>query len=221
MSPEVPLNNILNLPEVRGFALVSSGDGSIIGRGGITPGNIDEIVAFVGSAAEIITESCGFGSIDCIKGIGVENVVIVPYNNNYLGCVLEKDKRNIEKDVMSILGGKKDEGDFRILNLVNSKISQLNMLIEEFTKDSDKAMWQDYIGKGLLALSKGSRFQDNIILEDFGLKVSSAGDLTSEEVNKFMKLLLDFIVKKAIGEFGSTEAKERVHRVIKKIGKKK
>jgi len=37
-----------------------------------------------------------------------------------------------------------------------------------------------------------------------------------------MKLLLDFIVKEAIKEFGSDEAKRRVHTVIEKLsGEKK
>lgn len=221
MSPEAPFENILTLPKVEGYALVSSDDGSIIKRGGVTPGNIDEIVAFIGSAAEIITESCGVKGTKCIKVIGVDSVVIIPYNKNYLGFVITEDKRHIETSIINMLS--KEEGKARLIvnKLLKTKASQLNMLIDEFAKGSDKSMWQDYVSKGLVALSKGSKIKSCISLEDLKLNVSSAKGLTPEEINKFMKLLLDFIVKKAVSEFGSDEAGKRVHIVIKKMGKNK
>ena len=72
MSPETLFESILTIPNVKGFTFVSSEDGSIMKRGGVTPGNIDEIVAFIGSAADIISESCGVKEIKSIKVIGVD-----------------------------------------------------------------------------------------------------------------------------------------------------
>ena len=70
MNPDIPLDEIMKIKDVNGFALVSSEDGSILNSGGITPGNIDDLVAFTGSAAEIIADSCKIGAIGSIKGVG-------------------------------------------------------------------------------------------------------------------------------------------------------
>lgn len=221
MSPETLFENILTIPNVKGFAFVSSEDGSIMKRGGVTPGNIDEIVAFIGSAAGIISESCGVKEIKSIKVIGVYRVVIIPHHDNYLGFVLRKDEKDIEKNIIKMLSEEEAKSDIIVNKLLKTKSSQLNMLINEFTKDSDRLMWKDYISKGLAALSKGSKLENYISLEDLEFKVSSVKGLTREEVNKFIKMLLDFIVKKAVLEFGSNDAKKRVHEVIKRMGKNK
>lgn len=220
MSPDTVFSSILDLDGVTGYALVSSEDGSTIEAGGITPGNIDEMVAFIGSAAEIITDSCGLEEIVSIRGIGVRNIIIVPFRGNYVGFSIGKDKRNLEEEILEKLEDIEEEGeDNRVYKLLNIKASQLNMLLDEFIKGSDKEMWTDYVSKGINALDKEGKFSRAIELDGIRIETLSAEGLTLEEVNKFMKLLLDFIVKKAINELGSKEAKKCVRKVIKKLGK--
>ncbi|MEO0293828.1 MAG: hypothetical protein ABIN61_06375 [candidate division WOR-3 bacterium] len=221
MNPDL-LDELMELREVKGFALVSSEDGSILKTGGITPGNIDDLVAFIGSAAEIIAETCETGGIDSIKGIGRENIVILPFNGNYLGIILEEDVKdeNIEDKVSQKLVSLKKEAVSDIERVFVERARQLNMLIKEFVKESDPKMWREYIESGLEALSKEGKLKDSIKLEGMELKVVRADGLSREDINKFMKLLLDYIVKKALSSFGKDQTKMIVQKVIMEISKK-
>ena len=221
MNPDIPLDKLMEDPDVKGFALVSSEDGSILESGGITPGNIDDLVAFSGSAAEIIAEACNIGKIDTVKGVGRETLVIIPFNKSYLGLVLEKNADNVEEKIRESLGVLKKEVDSGVSKIFKDRTDQLNMLLREFVKDSDPEMWKGYVLSGLSALSKEGRVGTLIKLEGLELSVDAdAKSLDRDEVNKFMKLLLDFIVKKALSEFGKQQTKMIVQKVIREISEK-
>lgn len=220
MNPDIPLNELTKDKDIKGFALVSSEDGSILNSGGITPGNIDDLVAFTGSAAEIIADSCKIGEINLIKGIGRDTIVIVPFNGNYLGLVLEENAEGIEEKVQASLEGLKKDVSSEIGKLLMDRAEQLNMLMREFVKDSDPEMWKGYIASGLSALSKDDKVKSLIKLDGLELKVGNSEGLNRDEINKFMKLLLDFIVKKALSEFGKQQTKIIVQKVIREISEK-
>ena len=220
MNPDIPLDELMNVKDIKGFALVSSEDGSILNSGGITPGNIDDLVAFTGSAAEIIADSCKIGGISSIKGIGRDTIVIVPFDGNYLGLVLDKNIENIEEKVQESLEGLKKDISSEVGKLLKDRTEQLNMLLREFVNDSDPEMWRGYVASGLSALSKDDKIKGLIRLEGLELKVASSEGLNRDEINKFMKLLLDFIVKKALSEFGKQQTKMIVQKVIREISKK-
>ncbi len=220
MNPDIPLNELTKDKDIKGFALVSSEDGSILNSGGITPGNIDDLVAFTGSAAEIIADSCKIGEINLIKGIGRDTIVIVPFNGNYLGLVLEENAEGIEEKVQASLEGLKKDVSSEIGKLLMDRAEQLNMLMREFVRDSDPEMWKGYIASGLSALSKDDKVKSLIKLDGLELKVGNSEGLNRDEINKFMKLLLDFIVKKALSEFGKQQTKIIVQKVIREISEK-
>ncbi len=220
MSPDIPLDELTKDSDIKGFALVSSEDGSILNSGGITPGNIDDLVAFTGSAAEIIADSCKIGDIDLIKGIGRDTIIIVPLDGNYLGLVLEKNVEGIEEKVRARLEGLKEGVSSEVGKLLRDRAEQLNMLLREFVKDSDPEMWKGYIASGLSALSKEDKIKGLLKLEGVELKVGKSEGLNRDEINKFMKLLLDFIVKKALSEFGKQQTKIIVQKVISEVTKK-
>jgi hypothetical protein len=220
MNPDIPLDELTNDKDIKGFALVSSEDGSILNSGGITPGNIDDLVAFTGSAADIIADACKIGEINSIKGIGRDIIVIVPFNGNYLGLVLEKNIEGIEEKVKASLEVLKKDVSSEIGNLLNDRAQQLNMLLREFVKDSDSEMWRGYIASGISALSKEDKIKGLIKLEGLELKVGNSEGLNRDDINKFMKLLLDFIVKKALSEFGKQQTKIIVQKVIREISEK-
>lgn len=221
MNPDIPLDKLMEDPDIKGFALVSSEDGAILQSGGITPGNIDDLVAFTGSAAEIMAEACKIGEIDTIKGVGRETLVIVPFDKSYLGLVLEKNAEDVEEKIKESLGGLKKEADSGASKIFKDRADQLNMLLREFVKDSDPEMWKGYVLSGLSALSKEGRVGTLIKLEGLELSVdANVESLNRDEVNKFMKLLLDFIVKKALSEFGKQQTKIIVQKVIREISEK-
>jgi hypothetical protein len=220
MNPDVPLSELTEDKDIKGFALVSSEDGSILDSGGITPGNIDDLIAFTGSAADIIADSCKIGKISSIKGIGRDTIVIVPFGGNYLGLVLEKNIEDIEERVQERLEGLRQDASSEIGKIFKERAEQLNMLVREFVKDSDTEMWRGYIASGLSALSKEDKIRGLIKLEGLELKVGNSEGLNRDEINKFMKLLLDFIVKKALSEFGKQQTKMIVQKVISEISEK-
>jgi hypothetical protein len=220
MSPDIPLDELMKVNDIKGFALVSSDDGSILNSGGITPGNVDDLVAFTGSAAEIIADSCKIGDLSSIKGVGRDTIVIIPFDGNYLGLVLEQSIEGIEEKVQEILEGLKKDVSSEVGKLLKDRTEQLNMLIGEFVIDSDPEMWKGYIASGLSALSKDDKIKGLIKLEGIELKVANPEGLNRDEINKFMKLLLDFIVKKALSEFGKQQTKMIVQKVIREISQK-
>jgi hypothetical protein len=220
MNPDIPLDGLTKDSDIKGFALVSSDDGSILNSGGITPGNIDDLVAFTGSAAEIIADSCKIGDISLIKGVGRDTIVIVPFDGNYLGLVLEKNFEGIEEKVQATLDGLRKGASSEVGKLLRDRAEQLNMLLREFVKDSDLEMWKGYIASGLSALSKDEKIKGLLKLEGIELKVGKSEGLNRDEINKFMKLLLDFIVKKALSEFGKQQTKIIVQKVISEVSKK-
>jgi hypothetical protein len=219
MNPEM-LDELMKVSDIKGFALVSAEDGSILRSGGITPGNVDDLVAFTGSAAEIIADACKVGKIDSIKGIGRDIIVIIPFNENYLGLVLEQNIEDIEERVQETLETLKKGEDSDVERIFRDRAEQLNMLIREFVKDSNAEMWKGYILSGLSALSMDGKIKGLIKLEGMELKVTSVESLNRDEINKFMKLLLDFIVKKALSEFGKQQTKMIVQKVIREISEK-
>jgi hypothetical protein len=219
MNPEI-LDELMKVPDIKGFALVSSEDGSILRSGGITPGNVDDLVAFTGSAAEIIAEACKVGKIDSIKGIGRDVIVIMPFDENYLGLVLEQNIEEIEEKVRETFEGLKKGEDTDVEKLFKDRAEQLNMLIREFVRDSSPEMWKGYILSGLSALSKDGKIKGLIRMDGLELRVASSEGLNRDEINKFMKLLLDFIVKKALSEFGKQQTKIIVQKVIREISEK-
>jgi hypothetical protein len=220
MNPDIPLDELTKDSDIKGFALVSSEDGTILNSGGITPGNIDDLVAFTGSAAEIIADSCQIGGINLIKGIGRDTILIIPFDGNYLGLVLEKNVEGIEGKVQARLQGLKEGVSSEVGKLLRDRAEQLNMLLREFVKDSNPEMWKGYIASGLSALSKEDKIKGLLELEGVELKVGKSEGLNRDEINKFMKLLLDFIVKKALSEFGKQQTKIIVQKVISEVTKK-
>jgi hypothetical protein len=220
MSPDIPLDELMKVKDIKGFALVSSEDGSILNSGGITPGNIDDLVAFTGSAAEIIADSCKIGEISSVKGIGRDTIVIMPFDGDYLGLVLEENIEGIEEELQESIEGLKKDVSSEIGKLLKDRTEQLNMLLREFVNDSDPEMWRGYVASGLSALSKDDKIKGLIRLEGLELNVASSEGLNRDEINKFMKLLLDFIVKKALSEFGKQQTKMIVQKVIREISKK-
>lgn len=216
MSPDKIFEDLLDIEGVKGFTLISSDDGSIIKRGGLTPGNMDDIVAFIGSAGEIITKACELEEQDFIRATGRENVMIFNFRGDYLGIILEDESNEVEETIKETL--EKSPEMTREMKLFLLKAKQLNLLIEEFVENSDKEMWKGYISKGIKALSKDGKFEGLLELNDLKIEVSEPENLTVEEINKFMKLLLDFIVKKAISEFGKQQARKYVQNVLKKLG---
>ena len=216
------LKKLLQIEGVVGFAYINSEDGNLIHSGGITPGNIDEIVAFIGSASDIIARSFNNYPYREVRIEGKDKIVIFRFQENYLGCILEELKDKIIDDIKAVLEEEDITGDPAVLRVFKGKARQISLLLEEFSKGSDPEKWSGLVSRAAIALDRENKFSELLVVDGIKMSVKGAKGLTKEDVNKYMKLLLDFIVKEAIKEFGSDEAKRRVHTVIEKLsGEKK
>uniref|UniRef100_A0A7C4U7S4 Roadblock/LAMTOR2 domain-containing protein n=1 Tax=candidate division WOR-3 bacterium TaxID=2052148 RepID=A0A7C4U7S4_UNCW3 len=215
------LKGLLSIENVSGYTYVNAEDGSIITNGGITPGYMDEVVAYIGSAGEILSSKFNLRKLNCIKIDGREKFVILKPDENYLGIMVDKfDDETINK-IIGIIYEEDLTGDPKILKVLNTKARQLSLLIEEFSKGSDPEKWKNLLVKAIEILDQDKKFEKLLRVEGMELVVKGAKGLDKDIVDKFMKMLLDFLVKEAIKEFGNDEAKNRVHNVIERLSKEK
>lgn len=215
------LKSLLTIENISGYTYVNSNDGSIISNGGITPGYMDELVAYIGSAGEIISRKFNILNITSIQIEGRDKYIILKPDENYLGIMVDKFDNNTIRKILEIIQEEDLTGDPKILKVLNTKARQLSLLIEEFSINSDPEKWKGLLTEAIEVLDQEKKFNKLLKVEGMELVVKGAKDLDKEIVDKFMKMLLDFLVKEAIKEFGNDEAKNRVHNVIEKLSKEK
>ncbi len=217
MNNEEHLKRFLGIEGIEGYALVSSDEGNIIQSGGITPGNIDELIAFTGSEMEIIGKLLGLKDYDYIDASGAIHLIILPYQGNYLGFVLESDNDKVKEEILKKVREEDLIGDQTIYKEFVAKVNQISLLLEEFSLDSDAEQWRSLLLQAIPRLDPDGRFRNLLELNGINLKVKGTKGINKQEVDKFCKLLLDFIVKEAIKLLGNDKAKEKIHSVIEKL----
>lgn len=211
----------LEVPGVSGYVVVSNEDGTMISAGGNIPPAIDETVAFIGSASEVITNTLQTGEIEHIVAVGDKNLLLIVIDKYYIGCIYNGGIEHIKSGILDIIKEESKTGDPKILKLFKAKAYQLNLILDEFSSDVGNKVWQDFITQAIPAIDQEKKFQSLIKISDGKLIPTGAFNLTAEDVNKFMKSLIDAVVKHGVKRFGSEEAKKRVHKVIEKLGASK
>ncbi len=215
------LKGLLAIENISGYTYVNSNDGSIISNGGITPGYMDELIAYIGSASEIIARKFNIQNVLSIQVEGRDKYIILKPDENFLGVMVDEFNETTINKIIEIIKEEDLTGDPKVLKVLNTKARQLTLLIEEFSIGSDPEKWKNLLSKAIEMLDQEKRFEKLLKVEGMELVVKGAKDLDKEIVDKFMKMLLDFLVKEAIKEFGNDEAKNRVHNVIEKLSKEK
>lgn len=215
------LKGLLTIENISGYTYVNSNDGSIISNGGITPGYMDELIAYIGSASEIIARKLNVQNVFSIQVEGRDKYIILKPDENFLGVMVDEFSETTINKIIEIIKEEDLTGDPKVLKVLNTKARQLTLLIEEFSIGSDPEKWKNLLAKAIEMLDQEKKFEKLLKVEGMELVVKGAKDLDKEIVDKFMKMLLDFLVKEAIKEFGNEEAKNRVHNVIEKLSKEK
>ncbi len=208
----------LEIPGVIGYVVVSNEDGTMISAGGKIPNAIDETVAFIGSASDVITTTLQTGTLDYVVASGDRNLLLVVLDKYFIGCVYNGEPEHIKTEILDLLKEGDKTGDPKILRLFKAKAYQLNLILEEFSRDIGIKVWETFISQVISAMDTEKKFQSLIKVSDGKIIPIGAINLTAEDVNKFMKVLIDAVVKHGVKKFGSEEAKKRVHNVIEKLG---
>ncbi len=206
------------IPGIIGYALIKAEDGSIEEVKGSSTAPIGELAAFFSSASEVIKNSLDMGDIDYLSlCYGANRLVIYPYKSKYIGVEVERNKEPIEviekfKSLIAVAEKPKIE----LPSSISSKVQQINLLIDEFGGADNKAHWFELLKQGLGILGGEITPYVDLINNELIFKDNPPEDREDEFVQG-LRTTIDFLVKKAVEEMGSSQARARVQSVIERM----
>lgn len=99
---------------------------------------------------------------------------------------------------------------------INSKLMQINLLVDEFGSGGKRAHWLDILNQGLGVIATDILPIVGIIGEKMEFKQNPPQE-KEDDVVQILRTLIDFLVKKAVEEMGSSQARVKVQAVIEKM----
>jgi hypothetical protein len=201
-----------------GYALIKAEDGSVVEVKGSSTMAIGDLTAFFSSAGEVIRDSLALGNINCLSlCYGAHRLVIFPYESNYIGVEVERDTESleiVEKIRSSITVEEKPS--IELPRSISSKIQQINLLIDEFAGEEKKAYWIELLNQGLGILGGDIVLLVGVIGNELTFKEQPTEEKEDECVQG-LRSIIDFLVKKAVEEMGSSQARAKVQAVIERM----
>ncbi|MCK4251573.1 hypothetical protein KAX97_08985 [candidate division WOR-3 bacterium] len=206
------------IPGIIGYALIKAEDGSIEEVKGSSTAPIGDLAAFFSSASEVIKNSLDMGDIDYLSlCYGTNRLVIYPYKSKYIGVEVERNKEPIEviekfKSLIAVAEKPKIE----LPSSISSKVQQINLLIDEFGGADNKAHWFELLKQGLGILGGEITPYVDLINNELIFK-DNPPENREDEFVQGLRTTIDFLVKKAVEEMGSSQARARVQSVIERM----
>uniref|UniRef100_A0A7C4XJV0 Roadblock/LC7 domain-containing protein n=1 Tax=candidate division WOR-3 bacterium TaxID=2052148 RepID=A0A7C4XJV0_UNCW3 len=219
------------IPGIIGYAVVNAQDGSIEEVKGSSTSPLGDLSAFFSSAGEVIGNSLDLGEIDYLSlCYGGHRLVIFQYENKYLGIELEREQDprafmekiktaitpRIEVGAKPVIEEVKPKPVIELPRSIGSKLQQINLLIGEFGAEGNKNHWLDILNQGLGILAGDLLPMVGVIDEKLTFKEQPPAE-KEEEFVQILRTIIDFLVKKAVEEFGSSQARVKVQTVIEKM----
>ncbi|MEO0225524.1 MAG: hypothetical protein ABIL05_01075 [candidate division WOR-3 bacterium] len=207
------------LTGINGYAVIKGEDGSLIEQQGASSAPLGDLVAFFSSAGEVIKNTMGLGSLHLISLKYQDHQLLIFENEgNYIGVEVAETLPPVEtvKEICSHLKAAEKPKKFEIPRGLKSKIVQINLLLDEFSTGDNKEHWIDNLKAGLEALAGDLAPFVGIINGNFDFK-DAPPEEREAEFTSTLRMLIDFLVKKAVEEFGSTQARIKVQSVIEKM----
>ncbi|MEO0094431.1 MAG: hypothetical protein ABIL46_07705 [candidate division WOR-3 bacterium] len=99
---------------------------------------------------------------------------------------------------------------------ISSKLMQINLLVEEFGSGGKKAHWIEILNQGLGILATDILPMVGIIGDKMDFKQTPPSE-KEDDIVQILRTLIDFLVKKAVEEMGSSQARVKVQAVIEKM----
>lgn len=222
--PAELMENVLKMEGVKYGAVVSKEDGSILKVSDEASGNLGEVVAFIGSAAEVMTSSMELGSLSSVVAEGEgHKLLIIPVSSAYLGVSLEGEKMPWWATQLNPVDFFYEDRMAEISEaeeLLKQKVNLLNLLLEEFGAKGDKAgEWQDMLAKEIKNIDTQGRL-DRLLEAGPGFISARPGAKTTiskKEVGDAFEKLVNVACKKAIAAIGFAEVKQKFQAVISRL----
>ncbi len=226
--PAELMDSVLKMEGVKCSAAVSKEDGSIIKASAGAPGNLGEVVAFIGSAAEVITSNLDLGNLNSVVAEGEgHKMLIMPVGQAYLGVQLDGAQVPwwaTQINPIDLLSEDKMAEISEAEELLKQKVILLNLLLEEFGAKGEKSKeWQEMLDKEIKNVDPQGRL-DRMLEAGPGLVNARGGvktDISKKEVGDAFEKLVNLTCKKAIASIGFVEVKQKFQAVISRLAAEK
>ncbi len=203
---------------VIGYALIKAEDGSIDEVRGSSTAPIGDLTAFFSSASEVIRDSFTMGNIQSLwLTYGAHRLVIFPHEDKYLGVEVERDRD--ADDVIRLVSTSMKTSEQPAAQLprsISSKLQQINLLVDEFGSPDNKEHWLQLLNHGIGILGGELRPIVGVVNNDLIFK-ERPSDEKEDEFVQGLRSIIDYLVKKAVEEMGSTQARAKVQAVIERM----
>ncbi len=206
------------IEEIISYALINAEDGSVDQEKSAGNAPIGDLTAFFSSAGEVIRDSLSMGTIKCLSlCYGDNRLVIFPHESKYIGVEIARGKEPVEiiKKILSSLTIE-EKPEIKLPRSLSSKVKQINLLVDEFGGSDKKAHWLELLKQGLGVLGGDILPLVGIINEKLSFKDNPIMDKEDDFVQG-LRSIIDFLVKKAVEEMGSSQARAKVQAVIERM----
>jgi hypothetical protein len=205
------------IPGIIGYAAVRAEDGSVEEVKGSSATALADLTAYFASAGEAIRSNLEMGKLSYVSVIyGNNRLVIVPYEDKFVGLEIEREKdpqeliRQLEEPVTV------EKPAVKVPRGLESKVHQINLLIDEFGGAGDEEHWIDLLNQSLSVLGRDIAPFIGVIEGKLAFKESPPFE-SEEECTQALRYVVDFLVKKAVEEMGTSQARAKVQAVIEKM----
>lgn len=214
----VDLEKLDKIPGIVGYAVVHAEDGAVETVKGSSTVSLGDLTAFFSSAGEVIRDSLTLGDIKFISiCYGSNRLVIFSRGAKYLGIEVPRETEPGEL-IKKIEATKAEEPKVQIQlpRGISSKLQQINLLVDEFGGNDNKNHWLDLLNQGLGILGGELNPYVGVINMKFEFKDNPPSEKEDDFVQA-LRSIIDFLVKKAVEEMGSSQARAKVQAVIEKM----
>lgn len=206
-----------NISGIIGYATVRADDGSVEEVKGSSATAIADLTAYFSSAGDAIRNNLDMGALSYIAlTYGSNQLVIVPYDDKFIGIETERDSdpQSLIKQLREPVSVKRPT--IEIPRSLASKVHQINLLIDEFGGEAERVHWLDLLTQSLSFLGREITPYIGVVDDRLAFKESPASE-KEDDFTQALRYVVDFLVKKAVEEMGSSQARARVQTVIEKM----
>jgi len=226
------------IPGIINYAVVNAEDGAIEEVKGSSTAPLGDLTAFFSSAAEVIKNTLSLGEINFVSlCYGANRLIIFLHNGKYIGIEVEREENprefiaRVKEQLIAPQERVKEEieevkpppppppppkAEIQLSGSINSKLMQINLLVEEFGSGGKKSHWIEILNQGLGIIATDILPMVGIINDKMEFKQTPPQE-KEDDIVQILRTLIDFLVKKAVEEMGSSQARVKVQSVIEKM----
>jgi len=207
------------LSGINGYAVIKAEDGSLIEQQGQSQSPLGDLVAFFSSAGEVIKNTLSLGDINLITLKYQDcQLLIFAHQTSYIGVEVAGTLPPLDtvREICTHLETVEKPKKLELPRSIKSKLAQINLLMDEFSEGGDREHWVGNLRSGIEVLAGDVTGLLAVVDGHLDFKEGPAEDKEAD-CTSTLRMLIDFMVKKAVEEFGSTQARVKVQAVIEKM----